>query len=493
MRRYVRSSVCLRRLVAGLAIGILVLTGFDAALVVAPSAHAADLRGEAGPSTFPGAVRSGPAKMYLPLVARQPAQTTSVFGAQFYDDLNSSSAALDLAQGAGLSWVRWPFAWAHYEPYRTVPARYDWGGLDHSLAAAKVAGLNVIATMASNPSWAASYPSGRLDRSGPGPLAEFMAAVVERYDGDGKDDAPGSPVVNYWEMYNEPDAGDPIRARYGTAYWGPFGADYAQMLCTVYPAVKAANPNAKILLGGLAYDWFQEDGGPFVRAFLDDVLAAGGGRCLDGVAFHYYPPFEPVWAPYGPGLSGKANYLRSKLDAYGLNHIPLIVTEAGYHSNYDSNWPSTPEIQAGYIIKLFTQAIASRISAMIWFSWTDLPGYWAASGILDVNRQPKLAYDALGAARRKLGALPFAGRLSNDETGSAEVEVYRFEGTYAPLYVVWANGSVTRQVRLPGKIVRVSGLIDETLAEVLDADDGVVDGWVTVTAGFDPVYVDVIE
>ena len=224
---------------------------------------------------------------------------------------------------------------------------------------------------------------GRLDRSGAEPFAEFMAAVVERYDGDGEDDAPGSPVVNYWEIYNEPDGGDPIRARYGVGYWGPYGADYAQMLCVVYPAVKAANPNARIVLGGLAYDWFQEDGGPFVRAFLDDVLTAGGGHCLDALAFHYYPPFEPVWAPYGPGLSGKANYLRSKLNAYGLTNLPLLVTETGHHSNAEPSWPSTPEIQAGYVIKLFTQAIASDIPAMIWFSWTDLPDYWLASGLLD--------------------------------------------------------------------------------------------------------------
>ena len=53
----------------------------------------------------------------------------------------------------------------------------------------------------------------------------------------------------------------------GPVIWGPYGADYAQMLCAVYPAVKAASPNARIVLGGIAYDWFQEDGGPFVRGF----------------------------------------------------------------------------------------------------------------------------------------------------------------------------------------------------------------------------------
>ena len=263
--------------------------------------------------------------------------------------------------------------------------------------------------------------------------------------------------MNYWEFYNEPDGGDPLRARYGSGYWGPYGADYAQMLCAVYPAARAASPNAKIVLGGLAYDWFQEDGGPFVRAFLDDVLAAGGGHCIDALAFHYYPPFESVWAPFGPGLSGKANYLRGKLDAYGLRGLPLLVTEAGYHSNADPRWPSTPEIQSGYVIKLFTQAIASSIPAMIWFSWTDLSDYWAANGLLDLNRQPKLAYSAFTVARRKLGTASFQRRLSVSEYGGSDVEAYLFDGAFGPLYVVWANGSGTRKVRLPGKIARVRG------------------------------------
>ena len=35
---------------------------------------------------------------------------------------------------------------------------------------------------------------------------QYFREVVERYDGDGYKDAPGSAVVTYWEMYNEPDA-----------------------------------------------------------------------------------------------------------------------------------------------------------------------------------------------------------------------------------------------------------------------------------------------
>ena len=493
MRRDVRSSVWLQRLVPSLTVVILVVVALGAPLIDTPSAYAAARRGELGQSTAPGSASTSSHRVYLPLVARQVPRSFTVFGVQMYGVLASPDAKLDRAQTASVSWVRWPFDWASIEPSDTTPENYKWASTDANFAAANTAGLNVIATMTYNPSWAASSPNGRFDLSGVGAFVEFMTAVVERYDGDGRNDAPGSPVVNYWEIYNEPDGTDPMRARYyGIGYWGPYGADYAQMLCAIYPAVKAASPNARILLGGMAYDNFTEDGGHFAKAFLDNVLAAGGGSCLDAVAFHYYPPFEPVWAPYGPGLSGKANYLRSKLNSYGLTGVPLYVTETGHHSTNDPSWPSTPAIEAGYVIKLFTQAMASNIAAAIWFTWLDLSGYTLATGLLDVNGQPKLAYDALKAARTKLGNATFQRRLSNSETGSSDVEAYLFRGTSAPLYVVWANSS-TRQVRLPGKTVRVSGLVGETLATVRDIDDGIADGLITVTARYDPIYVEAIE
>lgn len=493
MRRSARPYRWLWGLTSGLIIVILVLAVPGVPWLADPSIQAA------GDPDQPEPARAGSGTavahtVFLPLVAREASfQVASSFGIQMYGNLSKPASALDLAQTAGATWVRWPFGWGSIEPRDTTPAYYNWAGTDASFTAAKAAGLSVIATMANSPSWAATYGAGPLDRSGVAPFVEFMTATVERYDGDGEADAPGSPVIDYWEIYNEPDGGDIIRARYGAGFWGHYGAEYAQMLCAVYPAVKAASPNARIVLGGVAHDWFEEDGGPFVRSFLDDVLAAGGGHCLDALAFHYFPPFESVWTPYGPGLSGKANYLRGKLAAYGVGTLPLLVTETGNHSNADPSWPSTPEIQAGYVVKLFTQAITSRIPALIWFSWTDLDGYWAASGLLDYDRQPKLAYHAFKAARRKLGTAVFLRRLSDGETGSPEVEVYQFSGPSSPFYVVWANGADTRQVRLPGKIARISGLVDETLAKVLDTDDGVADGLVTVTAKFDPIYVDVIE
>ena len=57
---------------------------------------------------------------------------------------------------------------------------------------------------------------------------------------------------------------------------------YAQMLAAVYPAIKSADPSAVVMSGGLAFDnWFNQ-GGPFNPNFLPDLLADGGAQNMDG-------------------------------------------------------------------------------------------------------------------------------------------------------------------------------------------------------------------
>ena len=183
--------------------------------------------------------------VYLPLVSRLRPEYTirqTVFGVQMYESLNSPSARLDLAQQAGVSWIRWQLNWPEIEPSNTTPARFNWTSTDAALTAAARAGSRVILTMHANPSWAATYPEGRIDKVPLSEFAEFMSAAVERYDGDGLNDAPNMPVAEHFEFYNEPDCGLPR--------WGDNGAEYAQMLCAVAPAMKAANPEREASHGG---------------------------------------------------------------------------------------------------------------------------------------------------------------------------------------------------------------------------------------------------
>lgn len=427
--------------------------------------------------------------IFLPTVfLRYDPPVETVFGVQLYRPITESTQALSLAQAVDVYWARWPISWASLEPTDREPEDYNWANYDTWIRNAVQSDLQLIVTIVSNPSWAAKYSNGPIDNEDIAEFAEFTAALVERYDGDGYEDAPGQPVVRYWEFYNEPDAGDEYAAaNYGASYWGDYGPEYAAMLCAVYPAMKAADPNAKIVLGGLAYDNFRDEG-PFVRPFLDNVLNAGGGACFDVMNFHYYPPFESNWAAYGNGLSGKANYLRAKLQFHGLSK-PMMVTEAGWHSEDYSVFPSTPEIQGRYVVQLFTQAKASGLQAMTWWTWIDPGNGYGPNGLLTEALVAKPACSVYGVAEGKLGLATFKETLNL----GLGMQGYRFisPATGKGLYVLWADDSASHAVSLPVAKANVVSMYGGLSSAVQDSSDGVTDGYIKVTFGANPIYVEV--
>jgi hypothetical protein len=68
--------------------------------------------------------------------------------------------------------------------------------------------VHLIATIDTTPNWATIGDARSPFQTDLLPeFVQFMQAVVERYDGDGVDDAPDGLVVKYFEFWNEPDAG----------------------------------------------------------------------------------------------------------------------------------------------------------------------------------------------------------------------------------------------------------------------------------------------
>ena len=217
---------------------------------------------------------------------------------------------------------------------------------------------NFVVTLDLTPEWATINPYRSPIQTDLLPeYVEFVTAVVERYDGDGIDDAPSGAVINYWEFYNEPDLGWVHAKLEG---WGEYGARYAEMLMAIYDPVHDADPNAKVVFGGIAYNAFIEHGGFVVRDFFQDVLDAGGGDYFDIMNFHYYP-FEHdrfVWTESdSSGLMEKVADINGKLQAKGLNK-PMMLTEIGWHSEDDKNYPSSPEYQSRQVVQLLTRSMA---------------------------------------------------------------------------------------------------------------------------------------
>ena len=284
-----------------------------------------------------------------------------------------------------------------------------------------------------------------------------------------------------WSFYNEPDCNGPTAPSWGdypSSCYGNYGAEYTAMLQAVYPAVKAAAPDALVAVGGLAYDAWETNG--FTRSFLDDVLRSGGGNYFDLMNFHYYPEFAATWNPYGTDVIGKTTYLRNLMAAYGVRK-PIVLTEISRWGDDDG--------QADYLVQGMTRAFAAGNQMVMWYEFADhRPD--SKFGLLHGDGAPKPALTAYQLLSQKLSGITGSGC---PDASFPSVEAYHFhssDGSRQEI-IAWSKDGSSRFLDLRAdQIVRTE---PNGRAMVLkDSDDGRTDGQVSVSVGARPVILDVI-
>ncbi len=218
------------------------------------------------------------------------------------------------------------------------------------------------------------------------------------------------------------------------------------------------------------------------------MLQSGGGDYVDLMNFHYYPVFRSRWDPYGPGIAGKANYLRARLAQYGM-HKPSVCTEMGIWSEEAND--HSHELQSRLVTQLYAQSLAADLEIGIWFTLIDgsrlEPTKW---GLLDLDLNPKPAYFAYRTAVKQLATATYTSLPGAPETGSEEIEAHRFLGAGGSTWILvaWTKDDRNHAMTLNTPQVVVADKFGaQTL--ILDGDDGRVDGRVRVPIGPSPVYV----
>ena len=179
------------------------------------------------------------------------------------------------AHAAGVRWTREEFPWAYIDDNPTRRGRYR-TEYDSRIRQVADQGLGIIGMLLTTPVWAYDPTCAPRDYWCP-PASEhvqdyanFATWMVERYDGDGNADAPGSPRVAYWEIWNEPN---------DLALWHEIGQPgvtrkqrYGEMLVAAYAAIKQADPTAQVLIGGM----YIYDGSNVGGAFEDGLYFLSG-------------------------------------------------------------------------------------------------------------------------------------------------------------------------------------------------------------------------
>jgi hypothetical protein len=274
----------------------------------------------------------------------------------------------------------------------------------------------------------------------------------------------GMGTVEYFEDYNEEDN---VKGFTGDVYAAMASADYDgdQSRLGTNIGVKNADPNAKVVMGGLsgAYGsgntWIDS-----ITKFLDAARAWSaanrrGSFPADVINVHYYS-FGPG-AP-APALSPEDDGVEAKLAAvvaYRDSHLPGMPvwwTEFGYDT-YASSPLHAPAlgsnsafiVQGQWLVRDLLAALAAGIERATLFELDDtcIPPatacttQFATCGLMTMGAAaPKPSWYFLATFRARLASMTYAGE---GNSGAPDVKIARFLDTKGAggALVVWAPTS----------------------------------------------------
>jgi hypothetical protein len=362
----------------------------DHPVMAIPSPSAGTPRGARAPAKHAPAVMPLLALAVALLLALAGVGTTGASAAEPGVNLRAPNAAQIADMTAlGTHWVRLFANWPDLEPSR--------GGFSASqlayyegVFAALPAGTKVIVDMVDTPSW----ESGSSDpHAPPNPtaFAAFVGTLAARWAGH----------VTAWEIWNEEDA---------SRWWSgaPNPTAYVRLLQATYPVVKAAEPGATVVLGGLTGNDYE---------FLEGVYQAGGKGFFDAVGVHTDTACD-VLSPY-EFLRGPNNrMIDDSFLAYREVHAtmlangdskPIWMTETSWRTTeavcsegaFAGQKPEgvTPAQQALYLSQAYhCLAQDPYVQVALWFPLRDERGLM--NGLVRSNGARKPAFASMRSYAR---------------------------------------------------------------------------------------------
>ncbi|MEY9930857.1 hypothetical protein ABH926_005504 [Catenulispora sp. GP43] len=319
----------------------------------------------ASPGAASGTAGTGPSSSN----AKNTALADMKWGLDYSDTLTFDTpdqlkTALDDANRLGMDYIRVDFGWEDYQSFANYSP--DFSKFDNVVAAANAHGLKVLATIDFPPPWArraACQDTAACPPADNAVFASFVKKAVARYSARG---------VHYWEVWNEPniDAWAPA----------PDTTDYTKLLVTVSTAIRASDPHAFILMGGLAAAQ-PSRGGPFISPydFITAVAKDGGLKAVDAISYHPYPDGAPVTSKTFLAISQSPTSIITALNQAGAPNMPIWITETG--ASVASAVGGTPErikSDESYQVdqakgEVDTLSSYPNVASFFWFSYQDVP------------------------------------------------------------------------------------------------------------------------
>lgn len=333
---------------------------------------------------------------------------------------------LPLLAAGGLTWLRdvQNLPWGMIE---IEPGRYDFRLADHLVVGAQSQGLTYVGSVMPYADWDLSSRGdtddvcehfleedffylahgGAMDRYVDlDAFIAFLSTTVERYDGDGTDDAPGlQSGIHYWQIHNEPEGVD----------CGGFRDDvsaFVELMRRSYEAVHAADPEAVVLNGGAGIPLWVEDaihGGSFWSEFAE----LGGGETVDAIAVHYND------GKVDGGDIDEFEYQLNRMREL-LGDKPIWLTEFGVMVEFGGRFFALPEVDAAaWYIRFYAAGLANGVERF----FSD------AASFITMEGEIRLTFFVNRMMEAMIGGFSEAVKLDDGQ--------YRFTVDGFPVYVLW--------------------------------------------------------
>jgi hypothetical protein len=423
----------------------------------------------------------------------------------------------------GAKWIRYAggngIVWDSIEPEKGI---YRWSRHDKLYTDTYNSGIKMfVSAIAASRVYKSEHGYMPKDM---GNWVAFLKKVVERYDGDGVDDAPGSPVVDVWQIENELDLN-----------WKDKPEDYAKFLKESFIAIKQVNPKAKVAIAGVADPaGFTGETTIYGKIFkeLDKIKNSSGDRYFDIFDFHWYP-FATNYLVVESFITGSSknifylkeyiNNIKRTLAQYDYVDIPIYITEFGQYSEPPGLW-GPPEYaqkltfhsekkQALDLSKGYLYSRANGVQKIFWVTLTEWHNFGGQiNGVFDnvgLINNPK---NSDGLSHKKLAYYTYKKMTEIlkgsdwDNIGTIQesdgVYVYKFKKGSKNIWVAWNDNFASKTITISGissNQVKITEAVPkyETGKEVTDyntafeTETKVVNGGkITITLKDKPVFVE---